>query len=296
VNTGVAKAALLCCVGILGACRPLRAQTYTRRSELPPVHLNYNDLAAIVGRAEQLISTANKPFSPEFERPSESLDLQDDQTKVEFTQDITTSALESAPPISNEIYFTYSFNGAPISNVTMYLYDYRRELSISGQSKTDVDALSQLMSSDLARHTTILGGFGFRTVGFLLLTILYSTLFALGFAPNLSKMNRIITFSIAAILVISVWAAPWQNWFPGTAVYSGDVSWFVRNQAIVSFMGMCATVVFGFIAVLAPFFRQRPIASPATESTAASPSQRPETPPALERQGPVDDPSNTPRQ
>lgn len=128
---------VICCFSALGSYRPLSAQTFTRRSELPPLRLNYHDLTNIIGRGYQLVTTANSSFSNDGLHPSSWLDLEDGQTQLEFPQkEITVLGLESVPQVSTEVRYVYMYDGAPISGVTIDLGDYSRQITVEGASRT----------------------------------------------------------------------------------------------------------------------------------------------------------------
>ena len=45
------------------------------------------------------------------------------------------------------------------------------------------------------------------------------------------------------ILTLSAWLLPWEEWFPGSAVYRDDASFLVRHAALISFLGFIVTIV-----------------------------------------------------
>jgi hypothetical protein len=251
----------------LSTCCDSSAQTFRRRSESPSVRLSYNDLTGIVERTRELIKTSNASFSASYESPHEYLDIDDGQAQVEITHDFSPASLGSAPEVAYSVRYQYKYANAPVSSVEFTLADYSRSVAVEGQSRTDVDAISNLILSDLNKYSVSFSGPGFRTGGSLALMVFSYCLIFFGVLAPLSKRGRIVLIGLALCIWVAFYSVPWTEWLPGTAVYSGDASWFKRNSPVLTFIGALLPVFTSISGVLFWLLKQiRSTAQPNDES------------------------------
>lgn len=215
----------------------LSAQTYTRRYDVAPVRLSYGELLDLVAGTRDLIRTSNSSYSPTYERPHESLYVDDGAAQVSLTQDFSPASLVGAPEIGYSMTYEYRFADGPVSHVSVRLSDYSRNIQVEGKSRSEVDSISNFILSTLSRYTFSFAGPGFRTLGSLALTLFGWSLMIFAVMAPIPLRNRILLLTTALFVWLGLFLLPWQNWLPGTAVYAGDASWLRRNSPLLTFLG-----------------------------------------------------------
>ncbi len=273
---------IVSCFGLVGgAALGTSAQAFSKTSDLPPVRMSYGDLANIVQRASHLIRTTNASFHREFDREHESLDVSDHESTLELTEGISTSSLSSGPEVSYHVTYDYLYSDAPIYHVAVDLSDYSRRVVVKGYSKTDVDAVSSLICGDLNARASSLAGPEFRSVGLLFIFAFAMMLFALGGFARVPIWIRIGLFLSGLVVVVVTSVLPWSDWLPGTSVFAGDSSWFVRHSAVVGFVGTFLTAAAILGSVLVPVLRgltKPTLVSPTADSGQPSHAEQPSGP------------------
>ena len=76
----------------------------------------------------------------------------------------------------------------------------------------------------------------------LLIIVGFMLVASAGNAVTLTPSVRLALALTGLILSLSVWLLPWEEWFPGSAVYRDDASFLVRHAALISFLGLLATI------------------------------------------------------
>jgi len=204
----------------------------------------------------------------------EYLTVDDGVVRISVSGDFSPPAFSGAPQTAYSV--TYNYSGcreAPISDVSLWLTDYVRKLSVTGRSADQVQVLTSVATEDLTRFESSLGGPMFRIVGSAILLVLI-WLVPLLLLQNQPVSRRKVFALLGAWLAVFLSLAifPWSKWFGGTAVYSGDASFLRRNEAVVSFLGLVVTVA-AFISSMW-YSKRRESAPPPTVTTKkAKPSQ-----------------------
>jgi hypothetical protein len=257
-------------------CRSSDGQTFTRRTEIPPVRLSYNDLTGVVERARELIKTSNASFSSSpYEHPHEYLLVDDRVAQVEITRDFSPASLAGAPEVAYIARYQYRFPDAPVSSVEFTLADYARDVVVEGQSRTGVDAISNLISSDLNRHNTSFAGPQFRSVGSLALLLFLFCAFAFAGLAPLSVPGRIALYGLGLCILVGLYSIPWSYWLAGTEVYAVDASWFQRHAPVLTFIGVLLPVFTSIVAGVRWMIKQiRPASQSADGSSAIRDNDR----------------------
>jgi len=237
----VAVAAVWMFLVILQTGASTMAATYSRSAQLTPVRMSQSELLSIVGRIRAFVDFANRDIEPE--RRSEKFELEGGPSKLVLTGRFGASELAGAPEFATRVLYWYRVNrDAPISDVSIWLSDYSRELAVEGTSREQVEALVSLMSQDLGARSIPFGGRMQRLFGGLVLMLVGWGVVALS---NLARNRRIqIALMVSGLLlVLCTIVLPWSDWLPGTAVYPGDASWLVRNSPFLSLLGVVLTLV-----------------------------------------------------
>ena len=151
--------------------------------------------------------------------------------------------LDSAPPVATSVSYRYLNRLGVISSIDIRFNDIRRELEISGRSRDQVEAAANLAGMIISQSETTLGGLMHRVIGAGLLIIVGFMLVAsAGNAVTLTPSVRLALALTGLIFSLSVWLLPWEEWFPGSAVYRGDALFLVRHAALISFLGLLVTI------------------------------------------------------
>jgi hypothetical protein len=226
-----------------------RAQTLTLTNNAPPVEMSYNDLAQIIAQVRDLIAKSNGSFSSPYERAYESLEVADAQSKIELKKDFNTSLFDSAPSVAHSVVYQFQFDGAPVSSVQIRLGDSVREITISGTSRTSIEAISALIMADLYEHRAAFAGFVFRGVaGAVLLVLAQALILVPVFAP-LEKKEKVVLAFVGIAMLVCLYVLPWDDWLAGTAVFAGDSSFAVRHSALISLVGTTIAIAGAVFAV-----------------------------------------------
>ncbi len=216
-----------------------QSASYTRSADLRPVRLSYTDFAAIAAKASTLIHSANASVA--IERTAEGATVSDNRTTVSVSSHFEATSFASGPPVATEASYSYRADQtAPVYLVEIELSDFQRRVRVQGTSEAQVDALARSLLADLRNHQWYFGGSMFRTIlGALLLS-------SAAFMPSLFSKGGKVPLWVAVLaiaLALCVFALPWKNWLPGTAVFAGDASLLLRYGPEVSFMGLVLGVV-----------------------------------------------------
>jgi hypothetical protein len=213
----------------------------TRTTEYSALRLSYDDLSKTVIAIHHLVQKANEDV--DCGGALESLEVDNGVSGITTSEDFSPAALSGAPETAYRAEYYFSCWGqAPISKVTLWLWDTSRTLTVTGRSAEQVQALSSFVTGNLSQFESVWGGLGFREVGSILL-VLIAWLPIMG--ARQGEIGRhfllLVGFGLAVSLALGV--CPWSKWFPGTAVYSGSASFFVRNEPIISFSSVIVTLV-----------------------------------------------------
>ena len=160
-----------------------------------------------------------------------------------ISEAISVETLDSAPPVATSVSYRYLNRLGVISSIDIRFNDIRRELEISGRSRDQVEAAANLAGMIISQSETTLGGLMHRVIGAGLLIIVGFMLVAsAGNAVTLTPSVRLALALTGLIFSLSVWLLPWEEWFPGSAVYRGDALFLVRHAALISFLGLLVTI------------------------------------------------------
>ena len=228
---------------VLLVCTDSNAQAYTRNEEMSSVRLSYAELMAIIGRTREMIKNSNAAYAPKYITPTEYLDVGNGHQTVELTTEFSVAQLSTAPQTASSVHYVYRFPDAPISSVQLNLADYRRDVAVGGQSRVDVDALSNLIVNDLNEHTLMFAGPGFRLAATTTLSLVALSLLIFGLAIESPKYARIVLACLSISFFAFLFLPPWSEWLSGAAVYAGDSSFLTRNGPLFTFVGLLISLL-----------------------------------------------------
>ena len=228
-----------------GGCVCAAQEMFSTKREFGPVRFSQEQLLELVGRlrvfAEQQGSTP-----AESDDTRQTLSLSDGQSTLRLSEEISMETLGSAPPVATSVYYEYSNRTGVISSIEVRLWDTSRTVEISGRSRDQVEAAASVASTIISQAETMIGGYFQRHMGgifFIVVGLTLSFVKVSGQTPWILKLT-------GPVLTLSVWLLPWEEWFPGSAVYRDDASFLVRHAALISFLGCIATIVALFWSVV----------------------------------------------
>ena len=214
---------------------PASAQhMFTRNVTLCAVDMNFADLVGFIDRIREFHKNANRDF--QHSRMREKLTLEDKITKLELTTDISVKALEQGPKIAARLWYYMSrHDDAPISNIDLTFSDYERKLTIAGTDRDLVNGLSLMVEEEIKKTGCSFGGSDTRRdYGYILwvlaLTISWLPLILAKFSRFVAAGTRLQVFVLSICvgtslgLFICIFALPWADWFPGTAIRKHSIS------------------------------------------------------------------------
>lgn len=236
----------------------LLAQTFesTRITEYSAVRLSYDNLSRILMKIQRFVEKANE--NEHCNSVGEHLTVDDGVLSIELRGDYSRTAFSGAPETAYSVYFYYDgCTQAPISSVTLSLWDGTRRLAVTGHSSDQVQALTTLATEDITQFESDFGGVWFRLIGLLLLLTIAIAFFCFP-AVLTTRLRKYISIGFGLAIFLSLFVCPWSKWFPGTAVYSGSASFLLRNGPIISFLGLVATVVTFIVGIWWPRLSANP--------------------------------------
>ena len=246
----IRKLVLYSFVFVWGGCCVCAAQAmFSTEREFGPVRLSQEQLLELVDRL-RVFAEQQGSIPAGSDDASQILSLSDGQSTLRISEEISMETLDSAPPVATSVYYEYSNRTGVISSISIRLRDTRRTLEISGRSRDQVEAAASVASKIISQARTTVGGSfhrimwagGLITVGLIL--VLVPDGFA--FRPKVYLALKLT----GTILTFSVWLFPWEEWFPGSAVYRDDASFLVRHAALISFLGFLVAFVALFWSVV----------------------------------------------
>ncbi len=177
---------------------------------------------------------------------------------------------EKKPEVAYEFRYIYYYRKGKIFQVNLDFTDRTRRISIEGRDPTQVDALFSMLKEKFESKQSFFGGDVFRALLFFGIFILLMIYILLGAQiSDKTGVKRLIpTGCILMVLGLLYWKF---DLFQGTAIYSGDASFIVRNSAQIGFWGL----LIGIVSLILPYFKKK-------KPKVSSPTLLTETPPPIQ--------------
>jgi hypothetical protein len=222
---------------------PCYANDYEKEVEIPACKLTYKNLNKIF---ESLRSNLNSFTSSEDkDNIRESIKISGRDITVRKSDAFLLLAKDRLPDIASHIFYQYSSPSSQVSEISIYMTDRIRTVSVSGKSPDNVDAVVALLYEKFNKEKIVMGGAKFRLWGGFLLFIFAMLLWN---APLwLKGLNRVhkTSFIVSGVaLYLCTLFLPFDDWFPGFAVYTDSASFFSRHATEISFVSVLLSVVF----------------------------------------------------
>jgi hypothetical protein len=212
--------------------------------DLPPLKLAANDLDAILIKTHSFIEAANGPETGEgSSRETVKVGIAGQEIEIPHF------SLASSLAFPNEIFrfsYTYSQPDKAISSVTIDFGDSSRQVSVGGESRDKIEALSKILQNELQRYSTPIGGTKFRRVVGVCLSMLFLTSLMISTAYCLknrrySGWGMPICSALGFFLLLLV---PWNRFLAGFVLYERYSPFFlVRHASEFFFLAVVAALV-----------------------------------------------------
>jgi hypothetical protein len=223
---------------------PALADTnYSKTTELPPLRVSFAELQSALDKGSSLMNAANSSASAW----REELELRKGELRVKMSgHRLDPEGAKIPQSLDFFEYTALTRDPAPITRLALSFADYRRSLSVEGQSPEQVDAVFSALREDFSRLSTPVGGFTLRTfLGLPAIWLLVVVLGGLAAAWALTHRRiLLLPVSICALLLTALLLLPLADLLAGFSAVRGDASFIVRYGPEISFwalvVGACA--------------------------------------------------------
>jgi hypothetical protein len=232
---------------------PAIAETnYSKTIDVPPLRISFEQLQNVLDKADSLMKAANgsTPIS------REEMELRKGELRVNmsgYRLDIGGAKIPNT--LDTFEYSAWTRDAAPISHLGLSFADYRRTLSVEGQSPDQVDAVFSALRDELLTLSTF-GGYVFRSMlRFFGIPVLAVVLLLLLIAAW-SEFPRRIFFapiSLTVALIAGLVLLPIDDFLAGFSVVHGDAAFGVRYGPQISLWGLAVAVI-ALLMSLRPLF------------------------------------------
>lgn len=223
------------------------AVEYTRKYDLPPLRVTYDDVDAILSKTWGLVETANsQDTNADIHAGSIKLSTPDGEMEIGGHSIIDRTHV---PEVAYDFEYMAIGESGPITLIRIDCSDRYRNITVSGHSADQVDTVASALERGFADHTAFAGGLRFRFLlasltslaGYFVMVLLSRKIFGKDALENGSIMG---TCGVVAVVIqLSFLFLPTDRWFPGFAAFKSEASWLVRCGPQISFFGVVVTIV-----------------------------------------------------
>jgi hypothetical protein len=212
---------------------------YTMEISLHPLRMSVNDLSSLLLKVRHFISAIPNINGATL---ADELVLSDGLRRFQVKGDYSISTLRSAPEVAQKASYYFSASSGAVTRISLDLGDYGRTISVSGDNQEQVEALAQLLYSDLQMRETWFGGIFMRLT-------LCAVLLAFGFLVPLRLKRTASQVSLSLLFMVSAYYVGFNdNLFPGTLIFKDSPSFVTRYSAEISFVG----AILSFVGIVVP--------------------------------------------
>jgi hypothetical protein len=215
---------------------------HERAREIPPARLSLGELASILQRTFNLVSNANWQAT-NTAGLHEKVSLSNAAGEVE-AQGHSLAGEVKWPKTAYRLTYSYSWVGAPISDVRLQCSDGSREIRVVGKNMDQVGAICDAVARDFAPYATAAGGPKARFLARLVFFVIFSMVFTVSAPHCLATRNWKATgIPVGSVVgIILVLTLPFEEWLAGFAAFQGNSTFLPRHAPEVTFLGMLATL------------------------------------------------------
>lgn len=227
---------------------------YTKTVNFCPINTSYKKFSHILDHIRNFIQNANSNFTNDkYQIILESLTLGDQYIRITIDKDFQLSSLYQGPETATFVYYNYQNypDKRPISAVEMKLNNYYRELTVTGNDKTQVNDLVSIIKEDFKELGCTIGGHDVQGI-IAFLIFLLAGIFFFAYVFYYFKNKKIFYPSLIFLLAITiiVYSLQIQTLLPGTAVRSGPVSFLDRNSWLWGLIWVIVALILGGVVKL----------------------------------------------
>jgi hypothetical protein len=237
----------------------MAAQTnYLRSTEIGPLRISIDQLTAVVEKASRLVRVANG--QTRITREEMSLGAGTYRVKLSG-HEIDPQRTRIPKVVDNFEYSLWFVDSAPVKHFQLSLANYKRTLSVDGESPDQVDSVFVTVRDELAALISAVGG----EVPTKLLSAPFAffILFTPTFLATLIWWDKKYPVALAIVVTcvaifIATLLLPTGEMFAGFSVIKGDASFVVRYGAEISFWGLVLAVVGICLSAVPLFLKSQP--------------------------------------
>jgi hypothetical protein len=249
----------------------------TRKFELSSsLGIDCKDLEYILDEARPLIESANGGSAPPRAVIAEAT-LEAPTTSYTASDWSNLCASRDSPMVALSFQLRYSNPYAPIAHLIIDFDDYRRRIEVDGSDSAQVNALAILLERRFEEHTVSYSGTSFRigsiviwmlltamTMAIALWRIIPNTVLTVDFdkrtfekstdrpEPKPALLIGIIISPIVIMMLLMVFC-PWNEWFPGTAIYKESGGFLHRHADGLGLFYFVVPLVVSAIPLVGPW-------------------------------------------
>jgi len=235
----------------------LAETNYSKTAELPPLRTSFADLQPILDKSASLMIAANGP-TPIW---LEDIQLRKGNLRIKHTgRQLIPDGARIPNSIESVEYSARTRDSAPISRVALDFSDYKRTLSVEGQSPEHVDAIFSALRDDLIKLSTFVGGSGLKTfLGFPAIWLLVTILVWPAVAWFQTRRRiLLLPVSICIALIAALLLLPLDDLLAGFIAVRGDASFLARFGPEISFWGLVVGAISIPVTLVPLFYRGVP--------------------------------------
>ncbi|MQA66601.1 MAG: hypothetical protein GEU76_12000 [Alphaproteobacteria bacterium] len=240
-------------------------ETHTRTVQLCAIDVTYSDFSAFIDRVRSFRVEANRDLTrrlaeqDKYLSERESLTVQSKTSKFTLARDFSKSIMHRGPEIADEVHYVFTADSGrfPISEIFLRFGDYSRTAEVSGTIRNQVEGLVLIIEQQIQKFGCPYGGAAARMVLYIALYLFAMVLVFLPIAASaasentyfsrISRMEVAIAFWVgAAMLIISIFVMPWDQWLAGTSIRVTKATFLERYAPEVGLIGM----IFGMLSVV----------------------------------------------
>jgi hypothetical protein len=219
------------------------AYTFEKNTSLPPLRMNYEDLNNILkSMRNQLVITLT---AEEQDKLYQRIKISGADTTLEKEGNFILSKDDPLPDIGYELYYNFSNKFGPIYEVTLFFRDYKRTISIKGNSQDAVESINLFLLNKLENKSTLFAGNTMRLSVLIGLVVL--SWIIIGSALNKKELInsfRIVFILMGGIIIIGSFILLFNDkTLSGFEIYKDSVSFIIKYSAEISFIALLLTIL-----------------------------------------------------
>ena len=217
-----------------------------KKYEIDSVRMSFEDLDNILNAVRSLTKKANEGVGVKKTKERISLSHQGHSVTLKEWELLRNES--SIPDYVTGVWYWYEAGyNSPISEVQINLENNYSKITIKGENRNQVEAVSAVLTDKLEEHSYFIAESSFK-IACGLASIIFGS-----FLVILRKNNKIVPsvviLGIFFLLVPSVF--PWGDWLPTVAIFNGESGFIDRNVNLISVLG----VLLALVSLIVPVIR-----------------------------------------